>query len=206
MSITLRKASVSDTAAICSVFFDAFRDHPANRRVFNPSLKQTQEYWSRSIDSELRNPNAHFVLVTDTASSPPGQVIGFAKWIEPRTASSPPPPPQHPWPQGADTAFADEFFGTLAKKHTEIMGDRPHWFLELLGVRTEYQKRGAGGILLRWGLQRADEAQVEAFLDSSPAGAALYAKHGFKTVDAVPFDDPGGEYVEKFMVRQPKKA
>ncbi|KAI5918838.1 acyl-CoA N-acyltransferase [Camillea tinctor] len=205
MAIQLRKALTSDTAAICSVFFDAFRDDPVTLRVFPPALKQAQDYWLKSIDADLHDPNVHFVLATDQASSPPGQVIGFAKWVEPRTADSPSSPPYLPWPEGVDAAFGDKFFGAKAGKHAEIMGDRLHWYLELLGVRKGYQKRDVGGMLLRWGLQKSDEAQVEAFLDSSPAGAALYEKHGFQTVDTVAFEDPGGKYVEKYMVRQPER-
>ncbi|KAI1505827.1 acyl-CoA N-acyltransferase [Biscogniauxia marginata] len=203
MPLELKKASTSDTEVILDAFLDAFHDHPADRIVFGSSSKQSREFWTKFIDDSLQDPNTHFVLITDTDSPPPKRVIAFAKWVEQCTTTYPTSMSQLPLPGNVNTAFADEFFGAMARKHEEIMGDRPHWYLESFGVRTEHQRKGLGGLLLRWGLERADEAQVEAFLDSSPAGADLYTKHGFETKESMTFDD--GNYEEKFMVRQPKK-
>ena len=90
----------------------------------------------------------------------------------------------------------------MDKKRKEIMKDRPHWYLDMLGVRKEFQGKGAGTTLLRWGLEKADEAGIEAYLAASPAGTPLYKKHGFELLETVLIDK--GNRVENFMVRQPK--
>lgn len=43
----------------------------------------------------------------------------------------------------------------------------------------DYQRRGAGLMLLKWGCNLADECGVAAYVDASKAGAKLYEKCGF---------------------------
>ena len=88
------------------------------------------------------------------------------------------------------------------------MGERRHWYLELLAARPEWQGKGVGSALLRWGLERADEEGVEAYLEASPAGKGLYEKMGFREVGrlVVPSREEGGEdFVECFMLRDARK-
>ncbi|KAI1770023.1 acyl-CoA N-acyltransferase [Hypoxylon cercidicola] len=203
MSFELRKATLSDIPAIIDAFFDAFRDHPLNRRVFHPpSSESVQKFWLQSFNDALQDPNTHLLVITDSTSPGPERILGFSKWRQPLTPTSPPSPPSPSWPEGADVSFAEDVFGLMDRKHEEITKDRPHWYLAMLGVRKEFQRRGAGKTLLRWGLMRADEEGVEAFLSASPAGAPLYLKHGFELIDAVLIDD--GKHLESFMLRQPQ--
>ncbi|KAI0017135.1 acyl-CoA N-acyltransferase [Xylariomycetidae sp. FL0641] len=203
MAFELRKATPDDASALTHAFFDAFCEHPASLRVIKQSSEAGNRYFVESMNAELRDSNAHFIVAVDPASAYPGGIVGWAKWVQPLTPTSPARPSQLPWPEDADLAFADEFFGCLERKHSEHMQDRPHWYLELLGVRKSHQRKGLGKRLLRWGLQRADEDQVEAFLSASPFGAPMYTKHGFETVETLHFDE--GKYAEKIMVRQPKE-
>lgn len=43
-------------------------------------------------------------------------------------------------------------------------------------------------MLVNWGLEQADELGLPAFLESSPAGRALYEKSGFKKIDTLEAD------------------
>lgn len=95
------------------------------------------------------------------------------------------------------------------------MGERKHWYLELVGTRPEWQGKGAAGMLLRWGLERADADGVEAYLEASPKGRPIYEKFGFSEVERLVVDleaigegkdvgDGEKEFVEVFMVRPAK--
>jgi len=82
--------------------------------------------------------------------------------------------------------------------------------LELVATRKEWQGRGAAGMLLRWGVQRADEDGVEAYLEASPEGKPVYERYGFREVERVVVSLEGKgcseeEYVEVFMVRPATK-
>ncbi|KAI0835250.1 acyl-CoA N-acyltransferase [Hypoxylon sp. FL0890] len=203
MSIQLRKATLADIPAIIDVYFDAFHDHPFTRRVFSLRSESVEKYWAESLAANIRDPHAHYVVITDSASTDPERILAFGKWREQVTSTSPPRPPQPSWPEGADLSFVEELLGTINRKHQEIMKDRPHWYLEMLGVRKEFQRKGAGKLLVEWGTAKADESGVEAFLAASPAGAPLYAKHGFELVETVLLDE--GRRLESFMLRPAKK-
>ncbi|KAI6081815.1 acyl-CoA N-acyltransferase [Hypoxylon rubiginosum] len=216
MSYEPRKAVLSDIPSIIEAYFDAFGEHPINRRIFNPpSSESVQRFWTESLTRDLQNPNVQFYVITSPEEE---RVLAFAKWWQPPTTStitstatdtdtdtdtSTSLAPALPsWPDGADVSFAEEVFGLMDRKRKEVMGDRPHWYLEMLGVRKEFQRRGAGKALLRWGLKQADEAGIEAYLTASPAGTPLYQMHGFDIVETVLIDD--GKRVENFMLRPPQ--
>lgn len=51
--------------------------------------------------------------------------------------------------------------------------------LQMLSTAPKHQKRGAGSMLVKKGLEIADEKGLNAVLEASPAGAPLYKKHGY---------------------------
>jgi hypothetical protein len=63
--------------------------------------------------------------------------------------------------------------------------------------------------LVEWGLGKADEEGVEAYIEASPAGKSLYEKMGYKEIGerlVIPAKEEGGEdYVECFMLRDARK-
>jgi GNAT superfamily N-acetyltransferase len=68
------------------------------------------------------------------------------------------------------------------------------WKLSGFCVRREYQRRGLGKILLRWGLEQAAAEKVPAVVKSSPAGIKSYELAGFRVFEKVDFGgsfDPG---------------
>lgn len=81
---------------------------------------------------------------------------------------------------------------------SEIMGTKPYFMLNSLAVHPEQQRRGAGKMLLNWGLEVADRVGLEVYLDTSKAGRGLYEKEGFKLVRGVDFDRKpwGGEGID----------
>ena len=60
--------------------------------------------------------------------------------------------------------------------------------LNVLLTDPKHQRKGAGRMLVNWGLKIADELKLPAFLDSSPYGHKLYLDSGFEDVDKSVFD------------------
>ncbi|TVY50267.1 hypothetical protein LCER1_G008826 [Lachnellula cervina] len=218
MPLHIRPATLSDAAAITEIYLSAFNNNAISLLAFPRDNPASYNWWYDSIIEEFADPHAHFLCIydsltstsTSTSSSPPSQpsiIVAFAKWVD---AETPPQSTAMPkWPEGGDHAIADRFFGTLARKHGEVMGGRRHWYLEALATRPEWQGRGAAGMLMRWGLSRVDEEGTEAYLEASPHGKPVYEHFGFREVDRLVLGLEGEgeevlgerEFVECFMVR-----
>ena len=85
------------------------------------------------------------------------------------------------------------------------MAGVPHVFLSIIATEPGQGRRGAGKMLMQWGVERADEAGVEAFLEASPMGVGLYRGFGFEEVGGFEVKIGEGEwYQHKVMVRPEK--
>lgn len=76
----------------------------------------------------------------------------------------------------------------------------------MVGTNPKYQNQGAASKLLEWGLERADDKRLAAYVEGAPAGLRLYEKFGFKEVarlqlDMSPWKE--GNYFNLCMIRQP---
>ena len=60
--------------------------------------------------------------------------------------------------------------------------------LRALHTLPEYQGKGCGSALLQWGLKQIDVDGRRVFLEATPQGHSLYAKHGWKDVNEMVFD------------------
>lgn len=90
-------------------------------------------------------------------------------------------------------------FDAARAKH---MGDRPHWYLHLLGVRPGAQGRGLGRAVLRPVFDAADRARVPIFLETATeTNVAIYRRLGFELLGtgALPGGIPNWE-----LAREPR--
>ncbi|KAN0099202.1 acyl-CoA N-acyltransferase [Hyaloscypha variabilis] len=206
MPLTLRPAKAEDADQLTEIYFSAFQHDAISLLVFSRSSPHAREWWRASILAEITDPHAHFLCIVDPSSSTPEKVLSYCKWNSP---SAPLDLDLPTWPQGADVEIANHFFGNLVRRHESIMRGRKHWYLEFVATRPEEQGRGAAGMLLRWGIQKADEEGTEAYLEASPEGKPVYEHYGFREVERLVVslegkeDVVGGEkeFVECFMVR-----
>lgn len=85
---------------------------------------------------------------------------------------------------------------------TEYHPSEPHWYLALLGTRTDRQGQGRGAVVLASMLDACDRAGLPAYLESSnPLNVGLYERHGFVVTDTVHIGGDGP--LMTFMWREP---
>jgi hypothetical protein len=137
---------------------------------------------NKNLKAFRGDPKLRFVKVV---SSETDRIIAAAKWVL--------------FPNGNTEEELDEMFTlpvddpTYKKEFTpiyerlnevgrEIMGGRPYFFLTLLFTHPDAGRRGAGGLLTRWGTERADEIGCECYVESSLEGRSLYERYGFREV------------------------
>lgn len=79
--------------------------------------------------------------------------------------------------------------------------------LALLATAAQHRRRGAGGLLLQWGIDLSEATGLPCYLQASEQGRRLYLHHGFQDIDTVEFDlhEYGLEGVERMteMIRNP---
>ena len=46
-----------------------------------------------------------------------------------------------------------------------------------------HRRRGAGSLMLKWGIDKADELNYDAYMEATPYGRQLYTKFGFIYTD-----------------------
>jgi len=90
------------------------------------------------------------------------------------------------YPERNRAAVVD-FFSRLFEVKKEVMGVRPHIYLEMLATHPDHQRRGAGSMLVQWAADEADRLGLEVFIEASPPGRILYSKFGFEAVKEVMF-------------------
>lgn len=137
-----------------------------------------------------------YVKAVDTDLPPGKQIVSTAKWqIYPRERSEAELDKDAEegsrdamFSEGANVEAMKAFFSELAEKRRERFGGEPYVLLSILVVHPEHQRRGLGALQLKYGLEKADELGVQAYLESSPKGKGLYAKYGFKEEGGMKFD------------------
>ncbi|KUJ13697.1 uncharacterized protein LY89DRAFT_752829, partial [Mollisia scopiformis] len=152
-------------------------------------------------------PSARFAMVRDTET---GEIISQAEW--------------HYYPKDSvgdimdlsfvegseeEKAFATHILGTFQRKRREAIANTkvPLMLLDSLTTDPKYQKRGAGSMLVKWGLNIADSMNGEAYLEASEYGKPVYEKYGFVALESykVPVPPHWGRKpdIEYTLMRRP---
>ncbi|KAF1841122.1 uncharacterized protein K460DRAFT_371114 [Cucurbitaria berberidis CBS 394.84] len=97
----------------------------------------------------------------------------------------------------------------LRAAQKDIMGKSEQYFmLNVFATHPDHQGRGAGRLLLDWGLNKADKEGLVTYLAATSTARPIYEKRGFKLVritewDRVPWGGQGKD-LHAQMVRQPR--
>ncbi|KAH6679671.1 acyl-CoA N-acyltransferase [Halenospora varia] len=183
---TLTPASASDIPGCVDIWFSAFQA-PLMSEAFpdTPNVrKYLTELWTKDLEFEERK--TWIVVMKEEGS---GKVCCFSRWMEERereggydiakwqTRWGALPHESLPT-EMSYTILSTKFWDPMTSQHARVMSGRPHLFLEILASLPEYQGRGLGKQLLKWGTDRADREGVECYLDASEKGKGLYERYG----------------------------
>lgn len=190
---------------------EAFR--PTVNRILYPKGEPSQKTFDRivsDIQDDITNKGYLYLKCVDKAT---GEMIAGARWryVKPKTPGA----TERTWEE-VEAAFKERMqpydesepelltalFDIFNEHKRKYLGNRPYYALDTLATHQNHGRRGAGSVLVRWGCEKADEAGVQAYLEASPMGAPLYARHGFVEVARVHMDltKHGGQGTEDFIV------
>jgi ribosomal protein S18 acetylase RimI-like enzyme len=177
-TVTVRRATAADVTGLAEVLARAFVDDPVF--VFAiPDADRRRALLPR-----------YFELVTagfldsydETWTAADGAAV--ALWAPPGDWSAPATDTEALGPFIADALGerAPLSMQGLAQL-TEHHPTEPHWYLRYVGVDPAHQGKGSGGALLRHTLERADDAALPAYLESTKEqNVGWYERFGFTVV------------------------
>ena len=178
--------------------------------VYPGYVAEAEDSVHRDLDTK---PHVHHLKVVDPSNET--EVIAYAKWEvypngRPDLAKlrQPMDPADKEVDQFGDLREAAHDY--FCKRNGE-MGKRPHirkfnflWYREsdngkiaavdnatvlaLLVTSTQHRKRGAGSLLVKWGIEKSEETGLLAYVQASEQGRRLYSHYGFEDLDTVEFD------------------
>ncbi|KAH7378239.1 hypothetical protein BKA66DRAFT_147710 [Pyrenochaeta sp. MPI-SDFR-AT-0127] len=157
--------------------------------------KRTLDRVTEEIRDGLINKGILYLKCVDKST---GEMIAGARWryVRPKDEHA----RERTWgeveadfeiPEPFDETHPDMlkgFHDLFNSSKREILEQRPYYALDTLVTLPNHERRGAGSMLVRWGCEKADEAGVEAYLEASPMGAPMYARHGFQPTKEVELD------------------
>ncbi|KAF2474432.1 uncharacterized protein BDR25DRAFT_256293 [Lindgomyces ingoldianus] len=212
MAITVQEALDSDIPRACEVemaaYSNAYSPNPISSILFpGPFPPDSQEKRAQGLISERKGDlSTRYMKAVDEET---GQLIAFSKWhIYDTPESAAAAERSVDIRQGMNKEAFTAFFGGLAKRKKELIGSKPHIYLHLLHTDPKFQKRGAGGLLLKWGMDKSNELGFPVYLESTPDGHPFYLKYGFKDIEEFALDISrfgGGDkpHVTPLMLREP---
>lgn len=196
--------SLSDLDAAADVLIKSFAADPGLLFVLPDGSERAR------LAPMLAQTMLRFVLRCGAPLRCSGQVRGVALWFPP---GAPPPSDEDLAETGmalVPAAIGREawtrfklLIDTLDALHTANLPE-PHWYLAMLGVDPDWQRRGLGEDLMRPVFEAADRDRVSCYLEApSRENALYYQRRGFEIVGET---DVAGSDVHVWMMRRDPKV
>ncbi|KAF2876174.1 hypothetical protein BDV95DRAFT_560185 [Massariosphaeria phaeospora] len=209
MPLEIHPVVESDLPEFCRMQLASFNNGMASKLNPAPHTPETlQRFTAKSLKSFHNEADVHFLKVVDTELD--GELIAGAKWRVNETARTEAQIQgmlPMPGPGDDENLAAQNFMLYLRQARRKFMGTKPFYFLHLIFTDAEHRNRGAAAMLVRWGTEKADRAQLPAYLEATEVGKPLYAKLGFEAVHEEVFDlekyGAAGTEANTVMIREP---
>ncbi|KAM0346228.1 hypothetical protein ACHAPU_005653 [Fusarium lateritium] len=178
-TLELSEVTLEDVPGLTQTWFAAFTD-PGIRRIW-PDTPAVRRWWDDANRHDLTHkPFQRYIKIVDPDSQDDlgrPHVAAFAKWDTsmPQERGRRYPP----WTDDQPRQTCDDFIAKEENERLRVMGDQKHYYLDTLVTHPDYQRCGAGSMLMKWGCDLADANGVAAYVDASKSGAALYERFGF---------------------------
>ncbi|KAI5923335.1 acyl-CoA N-acyltransferase [Camillea tinctor] len=188
MPLELHPATEADAHRAAEIEALAYQPSPFNAILFpGPFPPEARDSRAAELTTGMsEDATARCFKVVDTDVEGEQKMIAFAKWhvYTDRATSNTP----RAFGPGCNVEACEMLFGGIDKLKESLMGNNPCVYLKHLHTDPKHQGRGAGTMLVQWGLEEAKKLGLVAYLESSEAGHSLYKKCGFRDVEHLEVD------------------
>ncbi|KAM0799118.1 acyl-CoA N-acyltransferase [Usnea florida] len=181
MPLSLDFCDDADIARVTEILFDAFgtRNHYINTLYPHHDTPNGRAgHCERLLSLKLNDATSRWLKVTDTST---GKIIGQAMWqvyVE--------KPPETPltedfWGNDEEKEYGQDLYRAYRVPRRRLIraATGPVLCLAMLSVDPDHQHRGAGTMMVNWGLELADKIGAEATVEATLEGRHLYEQRGF---------------------------
>ena len=208
MSLKLCLAAPEDAPRIAEIHMAAFANNTMLQAQFPTPAVRVGLRNSIELKSLADVEDAKItVLVVKNAPSPgedEGKIIAFSKWTSPVYSHETYTEPPWIWPEGTDHNVLEAWARNTEAAMEDTLGDdlcyrEHHSFttidlrisplmlyspnadsgLTFIGTDPAYERRGAGSLMVRWGIERSKSNGVPIYLESTAGAAPFYEGLGF---------------------------
>ncbi|KAI9710537.1 MAG: hypothetical protein M1820_002673 [Bogoriella megaspora] len=210
MTLVVRSIEHADVAQCVNIRVASLGSLVIGRPPPYPGYIEEQE---ASIHRDLKyKPHVYHLKVVDTENDK--VVMAYAKWETYERGRPDLEKLRQPMEQSEKEV--DQFGQLRDAAHNYFcsrngeMGKDPHMLLALLVTASGHRKRGAGSLLVKWGIGKSAIAGLPCYLQASEQGRSLYERYGFHSIGTAEFElsDYGLQGIEIMteMLRGPFKT
>jgi GNAT superfamily N-acetyltransferase len=207
------EATESDVPRLIEIQFAAFVESPAAELLNGTNTPENQEKAATRLLNQMRiDPSLHTIKCVSTDPATETEVtVGFCMWHiydQPRTKEE--------WMKEHEMMTCDWIADEAQRKKARTsmeplftgrrrLEGRPYALLMYMCVDPPWHRKGAGTLLMRWGMDRCDQLGIPAYLEASPFGYPLYRVCGFEDYEPLTICIDGKDVPYPTMLRQPKR-
>ncbi|GFG20805.1 GNAT family N-acetyltransferase [Aspergillus udagawae] len=209
MAFTLDTAREADAPRIADIHMAAFHTNGMLLAQF-PTPAVRKGLWTSLVNKaikEIRDPQWEVLVVREDH----GLVVSFAKWCLPVSESTLYEEEPWLWPEGTNMAILTAWTEKVEQAADEIMGRTPCYRLSFIATDPSYARRGAGSLLVNWGIERSKKENLPIALESTLDAVPFYQRLGFQAeahismpLEGIVKDGESVLYEEECLVYRPK--
>jgi len=156
-----------------------------------------EQAWNRHINDPASY--APFVVYVPT-----GEIVGTIAWKIYKDPFLKPDRVRLPWPESDKEGkeCSEEIVNQCFYPRANWMNGRRMATMDDTTVRQDHQRKGVGSMLVKWGIEKADELGIECFVEATDAGRSLYLKFGFMNLMKVLVDAENGTKERHEMIKK----
>lgn len=211
-ALRIELATESDIPRIMEIQFSAFSAEPVDIAMNGPNTPEFRQKAGHRLLKQMRNDSYMHTIkcIRTDPETKEDLTVGFCEWFIYDMER-----PEEEWRKehalmdcmwiedDVEREKARSYCLPITDARRRVMKGKPYALLMYLCVDPDWQRKGAGGKLVRWGTAKADGLSIDSFLESSPFGYGLYKKCGFEDVEQLAVVIEGTTHHYPAMLRKP---